>query len=192
MLLHFRHSRRPWRSQAGARTIVLKPRYAMWMNTNTRSTQRDSAYPAHLGWRLLAMTYDALPCAALLFVSSLVLLAVHGGKPATWGTVWGFATLLVYWCVVGSYAVISWRHGGQTMGMRPWRLMVLNEEGKNASLKALFLRYAIASLSGGLVLVWCLFDAQKRGLHDIASGTLIVRKEPIASAGTKQNSEPSA
>lgn len=164
----------------------------MWMHTNTTSTQRDSAYPAHLGWRLLAMTYDALPCAALLFVSSLVLLALHGGKPATWGTVWGFATLLVYWCVVGGYAVISWRHGGQTMGMRPWRLMVLNEEGKNASLKALFLRYAIASLSGGLVLVWCLFDAQKRGLHDIASGTLIVRKEPIASVGTKQNSGPSA
>ncbi len=162
------------------------------MNTHTTSTQRDSAYPAHLGWRLLAMTYDALPCAALLFVSSIVLLALHGGKPAASGTVWGFVTLLGYWCVVGAYAVISWRRGGQTMGMRPWRLMVINPEGKNASLKALFLRYAIASLSGGLVLLWCLFDTQKRGLHDIASGTLIVRKEPIASAGIKQNSAPSA
>ena len=136
------------------------------------------------------MTYDALPCAAILFASSIVLLALHGGKPATPGTVWAFFTILTYWCVVGGYAVISWRRGGQTMGMRPWRLMVLNEEGKNASFKALFLRYAIASLSGGLVLVWCLFDAKKRGLHDIASGTLLVRKEPIASAGTKQNSKP--
>jgi uncharacterized RDD family membrane protein YckC len=164
----------------------------MPMNTPTTSTQRESAYPAHLGWRLLAIIYDALPCAALLFVSSVVLLALHGGKPASPDTVWGFVTLLVYWCVVAGYAVISWRRGGQTMGMRPWRLMVLNAEGKNASLKLLFLRYAIASLSGGLVLLWCLFDPQKRGLHDIASGTLMVRKVPIASAGTKQNSAPSA
>lgn len=162
------------------------------MNINTTSTQRSSAYPAHLGWRLLAIIYDALPCAALLFVTSVVLLALHGGKPATPGTIWSVVTILVYWCVVACYAVISWRRGGQTMGMRPWRLMVLNRDGKNASLKMLFLRYAIASLSGGLVLLWCLFDTQKRGLHDIASGTLMVRKEAIASAGTKQNSAPSA
>lgn len=162
------------------------------MNTNTPSTKPSSAYPAHLGWRLLAMTYDALPCAALLFVGSIALLALHGGKPAASGTAWGFVTLLAYWCVIGAYAVISWRRGGQTMGMRPWRLVVVNSEGKNASLKALSLRYAIASLSGGLVLVWCLFDTRKRGLHDIASGTLLVRKEAIASAGTKQNSAPSA
>lgn len=164
----------------------------MRMNTNTKSTERGSAYPAHLGWRLLAIIYDALPCAALIFLCSVVLLALHAGKPAAPGTVWAFVTILVYWCVVAGYCVISWRRGGQTMGMRPWRLMVLNREGKNASLKALFLRYAIASLSGGLVLLWCLFDAQKRGLHDVASGTLMVRKEAIANAGTKQNSAPSA
>ena len=160
----------------------------MPMKSNTTSTQRDSAYPAHLGWRILAIIYDALPCAALLFVSSIVLLALHGGKPAVPGTAWALVTILVYWCVVACYCVISWRHGGQTMGMRPWRLMVLNREGKNASLKALFLRYAIASLSGGLILLWCLFDAQKRGLHDIASGTLMVRKEASASAGKGKNS----
>jgi len=159
----------------------------MSMNINTTSAQRSSACPAHLGWRILAIIYDALPCAALLFVSSIVLLALHAGKPAIPGTAWAFVTILVYWWVIACYAVISWRRGGQTMGMRPWRLMVLNREGKNASLKMLFLRYAIASLSGGLVLLWCLFDTQKRGLHDIASGTLMVRKEPIASAGTKQN-----
>ena len=164
----------------------------MSMNNNTTSPQPNSAYPAHLGWRILAIAYDALPCAALLFVSSLVLLAMHGGEPAEPDTVWAFFTMLIYCGLVGCYAVVSWRCGGQTMGMRPWRLMVLNQEGKSASLKTLLLRYAIASLSGGLVLLWCLIDTQKRGLHDLASGTLMVRKEPIASAGTKQNSAPSA
>jgi len=157
-----------------------KARYAMRMTTSTTSTQRNQAYPAHLGWRLLSITYDALPLIAILFFSSIVLLAVHGGKPATPGTPWAFFTILVYWSIVGAYAVFSWYRGGQTMGMRPWRLLVVTKDGANASIKALCLRYAIASLSGGLVLLWCLFDSQKRGLHDIATGTLMVRKEPIA------------
>ena len=76
------------------------------------------------------------------------------------------------------------------MGMRPWRLLVVSKDGANASIKALCLRYAIASLSGGLVLLWCLFDSQKRGLHDIAAGTLIVRKEPTANVEKGKNSTP--
>lgn len=168
-----------------------KARYAMRMTTSTTSTQRNQAYPAHLGWRLLSITYDALPLIAILFFSSIVLLAVHGGKPATPGTPWAFFTILVYWSIVGAYAVFSWYRGGQTMGMRPWRLLVVTKDGANASIKALCLRYAIASLSGGLVLLWCLFDSQKRGLHDIATGTLMVRKEPIAVVEKGNNSAPS-
>ena len=164
----------------------------MSMTTNTVSSERSTAYPAHLGWRLLAITYDALPLIAILFFSSIALLALHGGKPATPGTVWAFFTIFVYWSIVGCYAVISWRRGGQTMGMRPWRLIVVTQDGKNADLKALCLRYAIASLTGGLTLLWCIFDSQKRGLHDLASGTLMVRKQAIANAETGKNSDPSA
>lgn len=162
------------------------------MTTTTTSTARQQAYPAHLGWRLLSMTYDALPLIAILFFSSIVLLALHGGKPATPGTFWAFFTILVYWSIVGAYAVFSWYRGGQTMGMRPWRLLVVTKDGANASIKALCLRYAIASLSGGLVLLWCLFDSQKRGLHDLASGTLMVRKEASANVEKGNSSAPSA
>lgn len=78
------------------------------------------------------------------------------------------------------------------MGMRPWRLLVVTQEGRNASVKALGIRYAIVSLSGGLALLWCLIDAQKRGLHDLAARTLVVRKQASASAGKVKHSEPSA
>jgi uncharacterized RDD family membrane protein YckC len=169
----------------------LKARYAMHMNTNATPTPRQSAYPANLGWRILAIIYDGLPLIAILFFSSILLLIVHGGKPATPGTVWSFFAALVYWSIVGCYAVISWHRGGQTMGMRPWRLMVVKQDGKSAGLKSLCLRYAIASLSGGLVLLWCLVDRQKRGLHDIASGTLMVRKQASEVVEKAQNSTPS-
>jgi uncharacterized RDD family membrane protein YckC len=158
------------------------------MNNNTTSIQRNAAYPANLGWRILAIIYDCLPLIAILFFSSIALLALHGGKPAAPGTAWSFVTILIYWSIVGGYAVISWRRGGQTMGMRPWRLLIVNGDGKNAELRALCLRYTIASLSGGLALLWCLIDSQKRGLHDIASGTLMVRKQPSSSVETEKNS----
>lgn len=161
------------------------------MTTLTTSSERSQACPAHLGWRLLAMTYDALPLIAILFFSSIALLAVHGGKPAMPGTPWAFFTILVYWCIVGGYAIFSWRRGGQTMGMRPWRLLVVGKDGLNASFKALCLRYALVSLSGGLALLWCLFDSQKRGLHDIATGTLMVRREASASVEKGKSSTPS-
>ena len=164
----------------------------MPMTTNMTAAERASAYPAHLGWRLLAITYDALPLIAILFFSSIVLLVLHGGEAAKPGTAWSYLNMIVYWSIVGCYAVASWRRGGQTMGMRPWRLLVVNRDGRNASVKALCLRYAIVSLSGGLALLWCLFDAQKRGLHDLAAGTLLVRKQASASAGTEKNSHPSA
>lgn len=158
--------------------------------------QHGSAYPAHLGWRLLAITYDALPMIPLLLICSSIVLLVRGGKPIEPNSLLDYLQFiflwLVNWVVVGAYAVVSWHRGGQTMGMRPWRLLVVNQQGKCADLKALCLRYAVVSLSGGLALLWCLFDARKRGLHDIASGTLIVRKQPSASAGTGQNSSPSA
>ncbi len=160
----------------------------MQMNTANASTQREMAYPAHLGWRILAIIYDAVPMIAILMVVSAILRVIHGVENVTPNSLLGFFQNICYWIVVGCYAVISWRRGGQTMGMRPWRLMVVTRDGKNASLKSLILRYAVVSLSGGLALLWCLFDAQKRGLHDIATGTLVVRKDASAAGGTGKNS----
>lgn len=161
------------------------------MNTNTTPTQREIAHPAHLGWRMLAIIYDALPMIPLLFVTSIALLLLHGGKPVKPASLLSYLEMLVYWSIVGAYAVISWRRGGQTMGMRPWRLLVVTPTGANANNAALWLRYAIASLSGGLALLWCLFDSQKRGLHDLAAGTLVVRKQANANVEKGKRSKPS-
>jgi uncharacterized RDD family membrane protein YckC len=35
----------------------------------------------------------------------------------------------------------------------------------------------VTSLSLGAVLLWCLVDGQRRGLHDLAAGTLLVRRQ---------------
>ena len=88
------------------------------------------------------------------------------------------AMLLVLWLVAGAYFVLSWRRGGQTMGMRPWRLRVVDAAGARASTAALWTRYAVATLAlacAGLGFWWSLVDRDRRTWHDLASRTCLVR-----------------
>ncbi|KFN43197.1 RDD family protein [Arenimonas oryziterrae] len=152
------------------------------MNDTPESSARRAARPAPLGWRLLALTYDSLPMIPLLMVTSAVFLWLHGGRTVETDPVFQWLETLAMWALVGSYFVFSWRRGGQTMGMRPWRLQVLAQDGRPAGLAALWLRYLVACLTPGLCLAWCLVDRERRGLHDLAAGTIFVRLEAAAKA----------
>jgi len=62
--------------------------------------------------------------------------------------------------------------------MRPWRLKVLAADGRPATLRALCLRYIIATLSVlalGIGMLWSVFDDERRCWHDMAAGTRFVR-----------------
>ena len=150
----------------------------MRMDMNEKNAQR-LASPAHLGWRLLALLYDTVIAIALLMISSALILYLNHGQPVLAGSLLAYMTLTVFWLVIGAYAVLSWRFGGQTLGMRPWLLKIVNEDGNNAAYRLLCLRYAIASLSFGLAMLWCLFDKDRRGAHDLLSGTWFVRLQPV-------------
>ena len=137
-----------------------------------------AARPAHLGWRLFALVYDFFPMLALWFAASGLMLLARGGRPVDPGSLLAWLALALLWAVTGAYALLSWRRGGQTLGMRPWRLKVVAADGRPAGPRALALRYAVATLSlaaGGLGFVWCLFDREHRAWHDLASRTLLVR-----------------
>jgi uncharacterized RDD family membrane protein YckC len=141
---------------------------------------RPQAEPAHLGWRLLSLIYDLLPVLALWMLASVVALALRGGTPITPWSVAFWLQNLALWAIAGVYAVESWRRGGQTLGMRPWRLRVVMSDGAPPDRSALWRRYGWATLSlaaGGLGFLWSLVDGEKRGWHDIASGTQLVRVE---------------
>jgi uncharacterized RDD family membrane protein YckC len=130
-----------------------------------------------LGWRVLALLYDSVPMIPLLLLTSGLFLLMRGGRTVENEPLAAALEWSVVWLVIGLYAVLSWRYGGQTLGMRPWRLRVLARDGRPAPLKALCLRYAVASLTPGLCLLWAAFDSERRGLHDAASGTMFVRMD---------------
>jgi len=144
----------------------------------SESPARISAVPAVLGWRLLALVYDLVISIAFLFAVSALSLAVKPDhRPVEPGTPDALVVFIALWAAIGAYAVVSWRRGGQTIGMRPWRLQVVTAEGDRPPWRALLIRYMMISFSLGAALLWCLVDGQRRGLHDLAAGTLLVRRQ---------------
>ncbi|NUS37776.1 MAG: RDD family protein [Lysobacter sp.] len=140
---------------------------------------------ALIGWRILALAYDFFPALALWMLASLAFtlgytIAGHAPRqniapfsPLQW-LLW-----LACWLLTGAYAVLSWYRGGRTLGMRPWRLRVVDATGGDARLPALLRRYAVGTLSllaAGLGFWWAWFDRDRLTWHDRASGTRMVRE----------------
>lgn len=140
---------------------------------------------ALIGRRLLALLYDLWPVLALwMVVSTLFTLGyTFLGHHAVRENIAPFSALqwslwLACWLVAGLYATISWRRGGQTLGMRPWRLKVTATDGSAPSRKQLWKRYAVATVSlllGGLGFWWAWFDRDRLAWHDRFSATRMVR-----------------
>ncbi len=141
------------------------------------STNPASKPTSLIGWRLLALAYDFFPALGLWFAVAALFVLVHGD--AVRGGMLGLLECLALWSITGVYAIASWRRGGQTLGMRPWRLRVVNTDGGRASVRALLKRYAVGTLSlllGGLGFWWAWCDRERLTWHDRASGTRMLRE----------------
>lgn len=145
----------------------------------------DERPRALVGWRLLALLYDLLPVVALWFLVAVpfVLLdvAVSGDTRHNIGPFSAMQWLLwaACWGATGLYATISWRRGGQTLGMRPWRLHVSGCDGEPAPWHCLWLRYAVGTLSllaAGFGFWWAWIDRDRLAWHDRLSGTRMARR----------------
>lgn len=147
------------------------------MHTTHDASIKKTACPAHLGWRLLALLYDSIPTIALLMLVSVLFLVLRSGDTVEAQPLFAALEFFAFWLMIGLYAVLSWRYGGQTLGMRAWRLRVVANDGQPAALKNVCVRYLVASLTPGICLLWSLVDSEHRGLHDWASGTRFVRVE---------------
>ncbi len=73
-----------------------------------------------------------------------------------------------------------WRHGGQTLGMKTWRVQLVSDDQMFISWDQVFIRFFVAMLSWacfGLGFIWCLIDLKGRSWHDIASHTQLKQLE---------------
>ena len=155
----------------------------MRMETPQSPAPRPVAAPAHAGWRLVALTYDALPIIPLLFIVSALFLWANRGHTIESRPLLQWLAFALDLLLVGAYFVLSWRRGGQTMGMRPWKLRVVDDAGNAPGARALWLRYFVALATLGLGLLWAFVDKERRAIYDRAAGTYFVR---LGKSGSEQ------
>lgn len=89
-------------------------------NTDQNQTQ------ATLIKRLLAIFYDSFLLIAVLFLAMAVLLLISGGYEFQPGN-----PLITVYLLAVSFVFLGWfwTHGGQTLGMRAWKLRVQQHTG---------------------------------------------------------------
>ncbi|TAN68933.1 MAG: RDD family protein [Methylobacter sp.] len=121
--------------------------------------------------RLAAILYDLLLLIAVLFVATALLLPLNAGEAFT---AQQFFFPLYLLLVSFLFYAWFWTHGGQTLGLRAWKIKLLTLEGKPISWKQALLRFMAAILSWGfcgLGFLWILVDENQRSWHDRLSKT---------------------
>jgi uncharacterized RDD family membrane protein YckC len=149
------------------------------MSNNSNTDQWASP---SLWRRLAAIVYDsALVAAVMLMAMALVVVPIDlffGSESFDGATLRTNPFYLAYlFCVMVGFHILFWTRGGQTLGMRAWRLKVLRNDGQPLQLKDALLRYFAAILSWalfGLGFIWILLDKEGLAWHDRISNTRLV------------------
>jgi uncharacterized RDD family membrane protein YckC len=139
---------------------------------------------AHTGYstpsikrRLICMVYESLLLFGIAFFASLLFLGAAGTSPSGWLR----HVFQVYlFLVIGIYFVGSWRHRGQTLAMKTWKLRLVGAGGVRITLRQAIVRYVCAwpcLALGGIGILYAPFDRERRFLHDRLAGTSILSSE---------------
>lgn len=124
--------------------------------------------------RLAAIFYDTLLLAAVLIVATIPSLFMINPKAPP-----GQHPILTIWLFLVAFMFFAWFwiHGGQTLGMRAWRIRVQTRDGKPISWWQAMLRFLMSFASWGAVglgFLWCLVDKEKMTWHDRFSESVLV------------------
>lgn len=121
--------------------------------------------------RLLAFIYDGLVVTALILISGLVSSLVAQGEAPPWLT----QLLLVF--SVGGYFWWSWHKGGQTAGMRAWRLRLVSCNGEPPTPWSALKRLIVCVLTlapTGITLLTAWLSPTKQTIYDFLSQTRVI------------------
>ena len=131
--------------------------------------------PAGIARRVASLLYETLLLTGVLLLTLLLphlLIGAFAQRVAPPIVLWAhlFLVLLVYF-------VGFWRHGGQTLAMKTWRIRLVSRDGLAISTAQGLLRFLWCwpTLAlGGIGLIWALFDRDRQFLHDRLAGTRLI------------------
>lgn len=120
--------------------------------------------------RLGAFSYDLFLLVSVVFILGAIGITFNSGKaldPLLFSPVSITATLVFFtW---------FWTHGGQTLGMRAWRIKLTDSNTAAVTLKISLIRITVMTLTLGLGTLWILFDKNGQSLQDKLSQSVMHR-----------------
>ena len=134
-----------------------------------------TGYTACSGWRRVgAMFYDSLLLLAIFMLATYPVLLLTAGQAVASGNPFyaGYLLLISY-----LYFCWQWTHGGQTLGMRAWRIRIVSATATPIRWERATIRFLSSLLSCtalGCGFLWGLFDGRRMTWHDHLSGSLPV------------------
>jgi uncharacterized RDD family membrane protein YckC len=127
--------------------------------------------------RMAAVCYDALLLLAVLFLATALVLPFNAGQAFTSDQFfYPLYLLTVSFIFYGWF----WTHGGQTLGLRAWKIKLCRVDGGSIGWGQAGLRFAAAGLSWlvfGIGFLWCIFDKNQLCWHDYLSKTRLCMLE---------------
>ena len=139
--------------------------------------ESNNPVPVGLFRRLFAISYDLFLLTALLFIVSAVANALNSGEAILPShplyPLYVFVLMLFSFLYFGWF----WHNGGQTPGMKTWKMQLFSRTNNNPSWQQVSIRFVIAVISWlpcGLGFIWSLFHRQRLTWHDMASQTRLI------------------
>ncbi|MBB3167950.1 RDD family protein [Simiduia aestuariiviva] len=133
-------------------------------------------YPSLLR-RLGAMFYDTILVAAVSLAYGAVFLWAKVAWfdytiPADEKANLGWTGFIGWLLLLAMYFSFFWVRSGQTLGMKTWRITVVDLQGQRINLRTALLRWCLAWISlalAGIGYWWSIIDKDSQTLHDLIS-----------------------
>ena len=142
----------------------------------TEATDTQPGY-ASLFRRLLAIFYDTFLLTAILLVVAAIAMTINHGEPIEVSDSFRPAYVIFMLSICYLYFAWFWIHGGQTLGMKTWRIQLQSMNSNKITWKTGAIRFVSAIFSWGvfgLGFLWTLFDQKNRCWHDLISKTVLL------------------
>lgn len=122
---------------------------------------------------LAIMVYDTLLLLSVLLLASAVIVLINQGQAVEQGSlIFTLYLFLVSFLFYGWF----WTHGGQTLGMRSWKVKLHSTNTQNITWKQAFIRFITALISwfpAGLGFWWLYLTNDNKSWLDTASNTYL-------------------
>ncbi|WP_022951852.1 RDD family protein [Leucothrix mucor] len=137
--------------------------------------------PASFLRRIGAIFYDSMLVVSFLFVAGMLsmkgMMLAMGLENVPAGSI--AAKVFFVYLVLLAYLFFAWFwiHGGQTLGMRAWKVKLIRQDGMTISWGQAFLRFCYSIVSWvplGAGYLWSLIDKDKQAWHDKASHSYLI------------------